>query len=616
MNQKISDERVIGNKRGRATIFVTALLFLTIFTVAGNNLVINNVSAVSPIVRVQGVAQGTSPGALVFTVTLGAPPTSGNVVVLTVSAVSGGAPAPTVSSVTETGVTWSMVVAQQNINVDSEIWYGVVGAGASTTITVSLSKLVTEAIADACEYSGLASSPLDKFASTSGTTATTSTGTTATTTDPNELLVGSVAAVIAPSTYQPQTSATNGFTLVDGTTIASVSEAYLENIVSSKGAYVSGTTLPSGTTYTWAGAIAAFEAISQVTMTVSYSVTGGGVGYTAPWFNYFFGGVAQNYQLTTTGVAKSVDKGSTWTVSQTSGGGASDLLGGSSGTEQWITSHSVTGTASAGTIVFNYQNQYSLTMIISPSGGGTTTPTGSLSPGTSTWENAAAFVTITATNNIGYTFAGWTGSGAGHYTGSTNPSSVTMNAAITETANFVAQVTMTVSYSVSGGGTLTTVGCPTPAAGDYCAPWFNYVSLGVTKHVKLTTTATGYLVDSGSSWTVSRASGGPASAALGGSSSTERWYTTQTDSGTASAATIVFAYQHQYFLTMIAFGAGTVTPVSKWVNKGAVVTIKATPTLGHVFIVWIGSGTGSYSGGGATQTITMNSAITETGEFL
>lgn len=176
-----------------------------------------------------------------------------------------------------------------------------------------------------------------------------------------------------------------------------------------------------------------FTVIPPITMTVSYSVTGGGSG-SAPWFNYFFDGVAQHVQLTTTGVPESVDSGTTWTLSQTSGGLASPLLGGSSGTEQWVTT-SDSGTASASTKIFNYQHQYSLTMIISPSGGGTTTPTGSVSPGTSTWENAAAVVTITATNG-GFTFSSWTGSGTGSYTGPNNPSSVTMNGAITETATF------------------------------------------------------------------------------------------------------------------------------------------------------------------------------------
>ncbi|MGA3108903.1 MAG: ice-binding family protein [Candidatus Bathyarchaeia archaeon] len=45
MNQKISDERVVGNKNGRITLLVSALLLLTILFVAANNLAVNNVAA-------------------------------------------------------------------------------------------------------------------------------------------------------------------------------------------------------------------------------------------------------------------------------------------------------------------------------------------------------------------------------------------------------------------------------------------------------------------------------------------------------------------------------------------------------------------------------------------
>ena len=152
---------------------------------------------------------------------------------------------------------------------------------------------------------------------------------------------------------------------------------------------------------------------------------------------------------------------------------------------------------------------------------------------------------------------------------------------------------------------------------DYCVPWFNYVSGGVAKHVKLTTTATGYLVDSGSTWSVSQASGGSASATLAGSGRTQRWFTTHSVTGTASATTITFAFQHQYYLTMnvSSSAAGSVTPGSGWYNKGQTVTIKATAKTGHTFKSWAGTGSGSYAGTSASHTITMNATVTETANF-
>jgi hypothetical protein len=89
----------------------------------------------------------------------------------------------------------------------------------------------------------------------------------------------------------------------------------------------------------------------------------------------------------------------------------------------------------------------------------------------------------------------------------------------------------------------------------------------------------------------------------------------QTSTGKASATTIVFSFQHQYYLTLKVSGPGTVTPSSGWSNAGAMVTIKATPNSGHKFDSWTGSGTGSYTSTSASHTITMNAAVTETATF-
>ena len=71
--------------------------------------------------------------------------------------------------------------------------------------------------------------------------------------------------------------------------------------------------------------------------------------------------------------------------------------------------------------------QYYLTM--SAGTGGTVSPS-------SAWYNSGQSVPINATADSGYTFSNWTGSGSGSYTGTTKSTSVTMNGAITETANF------------------------------------------------------------------------------------------------------------------------------------------------------------------------------------
>lgn len=84
---------------------------------------------------------------------------------------------------------------------------------------------------------------------------------------------------------------------------------------------------------------------------------------------------------------------------------------------------------SGNTMSFSERLQYYLTMQISGC-------CGSVSP-SSGWYSAGSTVQISATPSPGCnSFISWTGSGTGSYTGSNNPASITMNSAITETANF------------------------------------------------------------------------------------------------------------------------------------------------------------------------------------
>jgi len=165
----------------------------------------------------------------------------------------------------------------------------------------------------------------------------------------------------------------------------------------------------------------------------------------------------------------------------------------------------------------------------------------------------------------------------------------------TTTHTAPSQVTMKVSYQLVGGGSPT-------------APVFHYTLKGVSKSLALTKTTTTLSVDAGSTWSVTP---NP----LTGSTSSQQWYSTQPLTGTASATTIVFTFQHQYFLTMKVNGPGTATPTNGWYNAGQKVTITATANAGHKFKSWGGVGTGSYTGQVADHLITLSSAITETANF-
>ena len=87
---------------------------------------------------------------------------------------------------------------------------------------------------------------------------------------------------------------------------------------------------------------------------------------------------------------------------------------------------------------------HDLTMAVSPSGGGTTTP----AVGPHSYAEGAV-VNITASPNAGYVFSSWTGAA----TGLGNPVSVTMDGDKTVTANFAIK-TYSLVYTAGAGGTI------------------------------------------------------------------------------------------------------------------------------------------------------------------
>jgi hypothetical protein len=117
----------------------------------------------------------------------------------------------------------------------------------------------------------------------------------------------------------------------------------------------------------------------------------------------------------------------------------------------------VTVTA-ATAITASFAPSYSLTM--SAGAGGTVSPS-------SGNYLVGASVTIKATPTGGYAFAGWTGTGSGSYTGTTNPYILTMNGNIMETASF-----QLISACTSGGG----LTCTETTNGVYTLDTFTYSS--------------------------------------------------------------------------------------------------------------------------------------------
>ncbi|MGD0175795.1 MAG: carboxypeptidase-like regulatory domain-containing protein [Candidatus Bathyarchaeia archaeon] len=216
---------------------------------------------------VNGNARGTQTSGTTIAVTIGWTPLAGNVLIAVV-----GTNVYTVTSITQTNVTWTFQKSSTYSNAHVEIWYGVIGASPDTSVTVNLSGTVNGGIANICEFSGMLTSGfLDKTASDAWPTALPiKTGTTATTTQAVELLIGGTQLA---ATSIGHSGPANGFTMFDGAYINTYySSGFLYKIVAATGTYSSGCSSPASGSYGWAGCIATFK--GQVPINISDTGSG------------------------------------------------------------------------------------------------------------------------------------------------------------------------------------------------------------------------------------------------------------------------------------------------------------------------------------------------------
>jgi subtilisin family serine protease len=241
------------------------------------------------------------------------------------------------------------------------------------------------------------------------------------------------------------------------------------------------------------------------------------------------------------------------------------------------TSYTFTNTQAAHTIVFNWDEQYYLTVNsahASPTGGG--------------WYDSGAAATAVLSSGtvpggtgVQYVFAGWSGDASG--TGLIS-AGIIMNSAKTATANWKTQYYLTVSsaYGTASG-----------------ASWYDS---GASAYATVT----------------------PLTAA--GSAGTRYVFASWDEdaSGTASPSNVITMndpktatanWKIQYYLTM-STNFGSVNPSSGWHDAGSTVAISATgPSAGsgeqYVWNGWIGTGSGNYTGPDNMASVTMNAAVAE-----
>jgi protein phosphatase len=175
-----------------------------------------------------------------------------------------------------------------------------------------------------------------------------------------------------------------------------------------------------------------FKYYHEFQLKAFYGVRFGGSLPSQPTLVVFQGGLQSGIPLTNESYTYWADEGDTWTVNQS-------LLG-SSSLERWWTSNATGIVTGAGTLEVIYLHQFLLTMIVDPSGSGSTAPLN----GSENWENATSVVEIQANPAAGFVFRSWSCSGGGCIAQSQNPAQVTMNGPITETAQFSPVVIVTV----------------------------------------------------------------------------------------------------------------------------------------------------------------------------
>ena len=226
---------------------------------------------------------------------------------------------------------------------------------------------------------------------------------------------------------------------------------------------------------------------------------------------------------------------------------------------------------------------YQLTTAVSPSGGGTVSPTsGSDYP-------SGTVVNLSATASSGYAFSSWTGPVANSGSAATT---VTMSAPESVTANF--QTTVQVTVGSSPAGLSFTVDGTTYSSAQTLT-W----TIG-TNHTLATTSP--QTPDAGTQYTFASWSD-----------------TTITPSDTVTAAagttsyTASFSTSYQLITAVSPSGGGTVSPTSgSYYPSGTVMNLSATASSGYAFSSWTGPVANS---GSAATTVTMSAPESVTANF-
>ncbi len=305
---------------------------------------------------------------------------------------------------------------------------------------------------------------------------------------------------------------------------------------------------------------------NQLFDTISYAVSGGGTGYGDPAVT-----CAQFGTQTTVlaGTLAWADAGSSCAYAAT--------LPGSTQNERWATPTRNVAVAESGTISDVYQNQYSLGLSYSISGGGSpqvsvtgtslgATSTTAYASGTLVWLDAGTQYSLS--NPLG-------GSSSSERWFTVATTTGELSGPETFSGTYYHQFFIAALFDLVGGG------APT-------APAITYTALGSAHSTALATTSQSFWADAGSHYS--------APSRLNGTALTERW-SSPADSGTIlRSATLSFTYYRQYLLRVSGADVS-----SGWYNASSTATLSLQGTYNRT--AGVGERVTGYSLDGGTTAV-------------
>jgi hypothetical protein len=353
-----------------------------------------------------------------------------------------------------------------------------------------------------------------------------------------------------------------------------------------------------------------------VPLTLSYSVAGGGSGYSAPALHYVSDGTQVNATLGTSPTTYNLDIGSEWNV--TSSLVAS--MGSGSSRERWQTDGQTNGTATtAQAIELTYYHQYQAGVRYSLSGAAAPAPN-------------FAFTAFGAPQNASTSMqptAFWVDAGTQY--GMTNPlrgsnsqerwvTGDTVNGTATSSFSLMPtyqqQYLVSVRYSTIGGGNITSGG----------EVYFSATSLGKELTVAMMPTAQSLWLDAGSAYGLTKGVGIHAGIGVSINATSivtppaaEQWITNSTGGTITEGLTIDAQYQNQYLVTLQPSNtaAGTLSTSGGWYDAGAELQATASASSGWQMEFWLpaAGSIGQTGPTGDTLSIPVNGPINDTAVF-